>query len=407
MTKEKFIPASSEQILEKLIAKKIEANDEKDLFKVLFTRLEHFFHYDSFAFNKKLKLNYAQFDPDRLAAERQFFETKEGLEEFRTSFNEILFRGNFEEIDRETIEKSFNSSDLVGLKLYIDFNDFKEYKLFARGRTKGKEKIKKWIFWKKEIEIEYYDRVVLYLHYNEAEHFRAKKENVDELVFAPNTIVIKVFKRVPVNDIETIFPNAEPRMSTKDKLLLWVPAIGGGVPIITAKVIPALGKINEAYASNNVSSIEGIKTTLIQSGAILAALGAYIFKQYGEYQTKKSEYQKLLTDSLYFKNLGNNSGAFHSLLDASEEEEIKETLLVYCFLFGSPEGSDAASLDTNIEEWFRYEFESDIDFDIQDALNKLHRIGLAEETNGVWKAMPLEHAVKHVDEIWDGLFGEK
>jgi len=80
---------------------------------------------------------------------------------------------------------------------------------------------------------------------------------------------------------------------------------------------------------------------------------------------------------------------------------------VYCFLFGSPEGSDAASLDTNIEEWFRSEFESDIDFDIQDALNKLHRIGLAEETNGMWKALPLEHAVKHVDEIWDGLFGEK
>ncbi|MEY4603810.1 MAG: hypothetical protein RIT43_1102 [Bacteroidota bacterium] len=106
---------------------------------------------------------------------------------------------------------------------------------------------------------------------------------------------------------------------------------------------------------------------------------------------------------MYFKNLGNNSGAFHSLLDSSEEEEIKETLLVYAFLLCS-EGADAQALDAAIEEWFMTEFESALDFDIQDALQKLNRIGIAKESEGVWKAMPLNQAVTHVDEIWDGLF---
>ncbi len=39
-------------------------------------------------------------------------------------------------------------------------------------------------------------------------------------------IVLKIFKRVPKNDLETIFPNAEPKMSLTDKHLLWIPAIG-------------------------------------------------------------------------------------------------------------------------------------------------------------------------------------
>ena len=41
----------------------------------------------------------------------------------------------------------------------------------------------------------------------------------------------------------------------------------------------------------------------------------------------------MLSDSLYFKNLGNNSGAFYSLLNSSEEEVFKETILAYSFYF--------------------------------------------------------------------------
>ena len=36
-------------------------------------------------------------------------------------------------------------------------------------------KIKKYFFWKKEIEIEYYDRVMIYLNYNDADFLKKKK----------------------------------------------------------------------------------------------------------------------------------------------------------------------------------------------------------------------------------------
>ena len=36
---------------------------------------------------------------------------------------------------------------------------------------------------------------------------------------------------------------------------------------------------------------------------------------------------KALSDNLYFKNLDNNAGVFHHLIDAAEEEEVKEAIV--------------------------------------------------------------------------------
>lgn len=112
----------------------------------------------------------------------------------------------------------------------------------------------------------------------------------------------------------------------------------------------------------------------------------------------------MLSDSLYFKNLGNNSGAFYSLLNSSEEEELKETILAYAFLNRSNIPLTADELDNQIETWFKNKLNTDLDFDVEDALFKLKNIGLGIETNGKWEVLPLEQALIRVDEIWDGIF---
>jgi hypothetical protein len=404
MQKENYIPFSAELILEKQLEHLFQTEKNKQDFKKLFHILEHYFHYEGFNLNQKLKLNYAHFDPDRLANERELYKSKSNLAHFKKTFQHILEKGNFAEVNKETIHEAIQSSDLVGLNLHIDFNDFQDYFMHARGLTKTREKVKKWLFWKKEIEIEYYDRVVLYLHYNSETHFKQKKVNTEELPFAPNSIVLKIFKRVPKNDLETIFPNAEPKMSLTDKLLLWIPAIGGGVPILSTKVIPALIKIEHAYKAGNLMHLQGIKNTLIQSGVALGVLGLYLFRQYKGYVNKKNNFKKMLTDSLYFKNLGNNGGVFHTLLDASEEEEMKESMLAYAFLWKNQSPISADQLDDQIESWFQKEFNTSLDFDVNDALSKLQHIGLAIENQDKWTVLPIEDALKKVDEIWDGIF---
>jgi hypothetical protein len=404
MKRENYIPFDKEFLLEQQIAESTTDNKGAGDSKKLFDILEHYFHYEAFNLIRKLKQNYAFFDPDLNPKERAEFIGKSEISIFKETLLKVLERGNYIRVEQETIDEAFKKSDLIGLKLAINFNDFKDYGLYVRGHHKTREKVTRFFIFKKEIEFEYYDRAMIYLNYNDANYFNEKKVNLKKLPFDPGCIVLKIFKRVPKNDLETIFPNAIPRMSTIDKILFWVPGIGGGVSLLSTKVIPALIAMYAAYKSGESIDLLNDKTSLYQGLAALGVLGAYLFRQYSSFVNKKIRYAKILSDSLYFKNLGNNSGAFYSLLNSSEEEELKETILAYTFLNRSHNPLTAEELDNQIESWFKTKLNTDLDFDVTDALFKLKNIGLGIETNGKWEVIPLDKALIRIDEIWDRVF---
>lgn len=404
MKREHYIPFDEVFLFEQMVEDGLIPSKEHDSYKKFFDILEHYFHYETFLLNQKLKKNYAAYDPDRESSDVNGSSAKSDLKVFQETLTEVLSRGNYSKVDGATLLSAFKVSDLVGLKLEIDFNDFQEYFLYTRGHRKTTEKVPHLFLWKKDVEVEYYERVMLYLHYRDRAYFESKKMPEQGLSFKPGGIVLKIFKRVPKNDLETIFPNAVPRMSTLDKLLLWVPGVGGGLPILTAKVLPAVIAIYAAYKSGESLTRGHGYTALFQGLAALGVLGAYMFRQYNGYVNKKIKFAKLLSDSLYFKNLGNNSGVFHSLLDASEEEELKEAILAYVFLRKEGKALSADELDRKIEQWFMERFQSDLDFDVEDALGKLSRIGLGSHSKGKWSVLPIKGALRRIDEIWDGLF---
>ena len=404
MKRERYIPFDKEFLLEQQIAEYKADKKEFGDFKKLFDILEHYFHYEAFNLIRKLKQNYALFDPDLNPKERAGYIGKSDFPIFKETLLKVLERGNFSRVDQDTLSKALKNSDLIGLKLEIDFNDFKDYELYVRGHHKTKEKVTKFIFWKKEIEFEYYDRVMIYLNYNDTNYFKEKKVRLSKLPFDPGCIVLKIFKRVPKNDLETIFPNAIPKMSATDKILFWVPAIGGGISLLSTKVIPALILMYAAYRSGESIDLLNSKTALNQGLIALGILGGYLFRQYSSFVNKKIKYSKMLSDSLYFKNMGNNSGAFYSLLNSSEEEEVKETILAYAFLNRSKTPLTAGELDYQIESWFKTKLDTDLDFDVYDALTKLKNVGLGIETNGKWEVIPLDRALILIDEVWDGIF---
>ncbi|MBF4518659.1 DUF3754 domain-containing protein [Flavobacterium sp. ANB] len=404
MTREHYIPFNKEFLLEQQIAAFAEDQKKVDDFKKLFDIIEHYYHYEAFNLNRNLKQNYALFDPDLSLKEREIFVGKSDFSVFKETLLTVLEHGNYRRVDQETLDKSFKDSDLIGLNLSIDFNAFRDYELYVRGSHKAKEKVKKYIFWTKEIEIEYYDRVMIYLNYNEADYLSEKRVKLGKMPIDPGTIALKIFKRVPKNDVETIFPNAIPRMSLKDKLLLWVPGLFGGISLLSAKVIPALINMYDAYETGETIDLLNSKTSLNQGLIALGILSAYCFRQYNNFVNKKIRYSKMLSDSLYFKNLGNNSGAFYSLLNSSEEEVLKETILAYTFLYKNNNPLTAEELDDQIETWFKTKFNTELDFDVKDALLKLKNIGLGTETNGKWEVIPLDKALVQIDELWDGVF---
>ncbi len=404
MNREQYIPFDKEFLLEQQLAKYTAHKQESEDFKKLFDILEHYFHYEAFDLIRKLKLNYALFDPDLSAGERAGFMAKSDFSVFKQTLLKVLERGNYSLVGQQTLDEAFKSSDLIGLNLAIDFNDFKDYGLYVRGHHKTSESVRKFFFWKKEIEFEYYDRVMIYLNYKDANYFNEKKTRLNTLPFDPGCIVLKVFKRVPKNDLETIFPNAVPQMSTTDKLLFWIPGLGGGISLLSTKVVPALVAMYGAYKSGESIDLLNSKTSLTQGLIALGILGGYLFRQYNSFVNKKIKYSKMLSDSLYFKNLGNNSGAFYSLLNSSEEEELKETILAYSFLNRSESPLTAEELDNKIESWFKTELNTDLDFDVEDALYKLKNIGLGIESNGKWEVLSLDKALVRIDEVWDSIF---
>ena len=401
---EQYIPFDKEVLLERQIALNAFSGEEKGKFEKLFEILEHYFHDQGFNLIQKIKRNYAAFDPDKLDEERVKYIGKSDLSIFKSSLHQVLERGNYNEIDQTILNEAIENSDLVGLQLKINFDDFKEYSIYTRGQHTTTEKVKRFIFWEKEVELEYYDYVVIYINYKDATHFEKQKGSFENLPFTPGCSIIKLFKKVPKNDLETIFPNAVPKMSLKDKLLLWIPGLAGGISLLSAKVIPAIIKMYTAYKSGEVLNISNSKASLIQGLIALGILGAYLFRQYNNYVSKKIKFSKMLTDSLYFKNIGNNSGVIPLLIDTSEEEELKETILAYAFLSKSQEHLTAGELDTQIENWFQTEFQFQLDFDVEDALYKLKKIGLGIETNGKWTVLPLDKALVRIDELWDGIF---
>jgi hypothetical protein len=404
MTREHYIPFNKEFLLEQQITYFDHDQKKIDDFKKLFDIIEHYFHYEAFNLNRNLKQHYALFDPDLSVKERKSFLGKSDFTVFKETLRTVLEQGNYRRIDEETLDKAFEDSDLIGLRLSIDFNAFKDYELYVRGHHKAKEKVKKYIFWKKEIEIEYYDRVMIYLNYNEEDYLTEKKVKLGKMPIDPGTIALKIFKRVPKNDIETIFPNAIPRMSAKDKLFFWVPGIGGGISLLSTTVIPALIGMYGAYQTGEAIDLLNSKASLNQGLIALGILSLYLFRQYSNFVNKKIKYSKILSDSLYFKNLGNNSGAFYSLLNSSEEEVLKETILAYTFLYRSEKPLTAQELDDEIENWFKTKLNTDLDFNVKDALSKLKNIGLGIETNGKWQVIALEKALVTIDELWDNVF---
>jgi hypothetical protein len=92
---------------------------------------------------------------------------------------------------------------------------------------------------------------------------------------------------------------------------------------------------------------------------------------------------------------------FHHLLDAAEEEEVKEAVLAYHFLRNADGPLTASELDRRVEEWFVRRGEASFDFEVDDGVTKLRRLRLVDgDGQGRLAAVPLDEANGRLDQIW-------
>jgi hypothetical protein len=126
---------------------------------------------------------------------------------------------------------------------------------------------------------------------------------------------------------------------------------------------------------------------------------------YGYLRTRE-KYQLNLTRSLYFQNLDNNAGVLYTLLNEAEEQEFREIVLAYWLLWrGGMQSARPSELDEAAEKWLLGRCKLAVDFEVSDALAKLQRLGMAEQSpGGRWRAVAIETALETLDRAWDGQF---
>ncbi len=358
---------------------------------------------------ERLKDLYAPLDPNRDTVVATTTGTSDGVA-FGAELQALLQRANYRQLSEAELQRAMREESVFRVRLHTELGDFKELIIHTRGPRRRQEVIRSWFGLRnRTLDVEYFERVLLLVRFQGTEHFPEKKRAT--LPFVPGTMQLKLFANVPAADLEMLFPNSQVRMKAIDQLIIGVPAVLGilGMAAKIGAVLVFLWAVLR-WAGHEVGvhhdpGVDPGKLAL-QAGAVLmagVAIWMFINRQLMRYRFTKIKFLKSLADNLYFRNLDNHAGAFHRVADEALEEEQKEAIAAYRFLVAGE--ATAAELDQRIEGWFHERLATRVDFEVDDALAKLERLGLATRHGARWQAVAPTQAIQALGERWRAFGG--
>lgn len=405
----RFIPFRKTDVVEMCVRDSKLSGQAQASFREFCRILESLIHFEFHRQVETLKECYAPFNPDadtRLTDRYSVAEKKTLQKRLTETLAIVLNSANFEKITDADLDAAMREESLFKIRLRVDFKDFEEVIFYRRGESLKQETLIKYFGLKKErFSFTNYERVAVYIKFKDEEYFRAEKRS--QLYFTPGSTIIKLFQNVPKADLEMLFPNSKVRMKTTDKLIIGIPAAISGVAVVATKLgasILLIASVISFWLGFTEKEVTIEQKHLITLAIGLATLGGFVFKQINKFKNRKIKFMKALSDNLYFKNLDNNAGVFHHLMDAAEEEEFKEAVLAYYFVLTEGQGLTKSTLDETVESWFEKKYNCQIDFDVEDALGKLKRWGLVSWDGNVIHCKNLTDAKQQLDMIWDNFF---
>jgi hypothetical protein len=282
-------------------------------------------------------------------------------------------------MSRAEAEQRMQGASYWGVDMDVEWNVFERIELFYRGAIIGKRAKRHPIkFWKvNTFTVPIFQRMVFLM--KQQEHKRLGKN--------PDTthIFLKMFKDIPQMDLEMLLPGTRLKMPRLERGKL-----GGTLAFTIGWITYKLSEVSfGAILSGSLAALYG---------PLVLTLG-YGYRTWSGYQTTKQTYQLALTQSLYYQNLDNNAGVLYRLLDEAEEQECREALLAYFFLwrYANERGWTAEELDDYIELDLERRINLPVDFEIGDGLGKLERLGLALKDGDRYRVPALERAISIVE----------
>lgn len=419
--KERFIPIASHVLAHHLTKPGIWATGEEEHGKTIIHDLSAWRHQSYRERLSALKAAYLTFSPDTDTVDTEEHSPMELLQmrhQFMELVGGLLESANFEKITQDDLDLLLSSDSPYGLALHVDLDAFDDVVIYFRGASSKIVEYRDWkwaYLRKKYVETPIFQRLFVALK------LKPDEEQIQELMLkeelsrqqaekriAKNSkllpdgvtsdhIYLKLFKNIPQDDLEMLFPNTRVTFKFMDKLKLGLTA-GGGTVAGLFGIVPKLF----------------VAATLLNPITLLTTLAGFIgliVRQVTKFFNQRNEYMMTLAQNLYFHNLANNRGVLTLLVDRAEEEDTKEELLLYSFLVrDNRQGARTSLLETKaaIEDHIRREFNVEIEFDHEDAFSRLLRDGLVQEVApGQYQVLPPARAIARLHSLWHGALQPK
>lgn len=408
--RERFIPVTTYALIDRLTVQSAWSTGQARAARRFFRFLDYWRRQQHQAKLAELLQTYEPFSPDSdLLVTRRFTPEEKLAMQKRVvaGVEKILTQANYQRIDPADVSMILTKESHYGLDLQVDFTAFEEVLIYYRGATSRKDqkrRLRKFMR-KEEFEIPIFQRLMLLFKLKpfetrvlevmkekrvsrgEAERIVKRMRSMLPEEVKDENIYIKLFKNIPRSDIEMVFPNTQVKFRLLDKLRLGVTA-GGGLGM---GVVGAAGKL--AVAASN---------PIMAAGAVVG-LGGVAFRQVMSFMNQKQRYMVVMAQNLYFHSMADNRGVLLKLADRAAEEDVKEEMLLYSVLAKEQASrSDLPAIDAAIEQYLTSSFGVTVDFDLEDALDRLIAEGLVrEEANGRLITMPPAEAARHLDGKWD------
>lgn len=404
-----YIPVRKIDVLEALVAHgALAAEADQQKFRTFCRLIGAIYHHQYFDQLERLRNDYFYFSPDLDRLHPRFDESTldAAYTDLVRTLTAVLHNADFIEVPHEEINRAHREHALVQVEVRAPLDDYREVRFFRRGHHREAVEIPKWAGWStRTAEVDVYDDVVLMVALkSEAKKVKAKHSAKPRA--RPGAVLLKYFRDIARTDLNALFPDVRVVMGMRDRLILGVPAVFGGIPILLklASTLTVLFLVAGIYLGMGGSVKEADMAGALAAVSGLVALGGLIFRQWLKFQRQSLLYQKILSENVYYRNINNNAGIFDYIIGEAEEQECKEAFIAYYFLLAPGSDNTEAALDRHIEGWLKQTFHVDVDFGCSDALAKLERLGLLKHDGDRLAVLPLDEALRRLDQIWDNFF---
>jgi hypothetical protein len=317
-------------------------------------------------FERELAHAYAPFNPDRdtllMPGDEPTGEDGEA-DGVMGMLGNLLWQANFEEMDDDQVLAAIEAANTHGMRIRLDPDRVRIMRVWVRGHGSATQMRRVWRrpWTKRPVEVAVLRRSVVAVRMRSSAH-----------------LMLKLFKDIPIGDLESLLPHAKVKMGPREMVTLGASG-SGAVWTIAFKLVT---------------------TGLAAAGQLLylvaAPLAALTWRTFSSYKRAIKDRDSERTKNLYFQNLANNASVIHMLSTIVAQEEVKEALLAYAFCIThkleDERGELVVNLDGVIEEYLRVRFGVEVNFDTPDALETMDRLGLWED-RATLRALPPDQSL--------------